>query len=271
MGRLEPGRPSASVCCSRGAAQNLLCVAAEVHMSIKNDALKELALARDEARLHAHLFSMDARSRWRELEGSLDNLEQTLAQSGERATEAGLATARHLAQLIGEFMKTHAQPGAELAQPVRSIMTTSVRCCSPSDSLNHAAQLLWEGNCGALPVTDANGVLVGMITDRDVCMASYIQGAALSALPVEGAMSHAVKACTVQDNLGRVLEIMQISQVRRVPVVDEHGRIAGLVALSDVARWVERQRFARAALCDALARTLAAVSQAPRAAAQAAE
>jgi CBS domain-containing protein len=239
-------------------------------MTIKNAALLELAIARDEARLHAHLFSVDARARWRELEGRLDNLEQRLSQDGERATEAALVMARHLAQLVSHFIKTHAQPGLELTEPVRSIMSRAPRCCSPDDSLNRAAQLLWEENCGALPVVNADGVLVGIVTDRDVCMASYIQGGALPSLQVGRAMSAATKVCRLEDSVARVLEIMQTSQVRRVPVVDSHGCVVGMVALSDVARWVETQRAGRAVACNALARTLAAISQPPAGAGQSA-
>ncbi|HEY0465623.1 MAG TPA: CBS domain-containing protein [Polyangiaceae bacterium] len=188
-------------------------------MSINNDALAGLATVRDETRLQAHLLSMEARERWAELELELDSLEGRLTQAGERASESAVASARDLAQTVLDFFKEHVQSQSLLAKPVAAIMSREVRSCSPDDSLNRAAQMMWEGNCGALPVVSHEGLIVGMITDRDVCMASYTQGQKLSALTVESAMSSAVRACEADEPISRVLEIMEESRVRRVPVI----------------------------------------------------
>jgi len=231
-------------------------------MPIKNEALAELAIARDEARLQAHLLSMEARERWRTLEAELDALERKLTDSGEHAAESAVASARKLTSSVVEFLKEHVQSGAVLSKPVASVMSREVRPCLPSDSLNRAAQLMWEANCGALPVVGPEGIIVGMLTDRDICMASYTQGRELSALTVEHAMSRGVKACTAEEPISRVLEIMQQSRVRRVPVL-QSGSVIGMVALADVARFVDTLTAGRALACDALAKTVAAVSQAP--------
>ena len=229
-------------------------------MSIKNEALAELATARDEARLQAHLLSMDARERWAALEMDLDSLERRLTQTGERATESALASARELAQAVVEFFKEQFQ--STLSMPAAAIMSRTVRSCSPTDSLNHAAQIMWESNCGALPVLTHEGLIAGMLTDRDVCMASYTQGKTLSALTVEHAMSRGVKACLGAEPISRVLQIMAESQVRRVPVI-EAGAVVGMIALADIARLVEMTHSGRSAACDELAKALAAISRAP--------
>jgi len=232
-------------------------------MSIKNDALTELATVRDEARLQAHLLSMDARERWAALEVELDALERKLTQTGERATESAIASARALAQVVAEFFREHVpQSGSALSMPVATIMSRTVRTCLPTDSLNRAAQNMWEGNCGALPVVSHDGLIVGMITDRDICMASYTQGRELSALTVEGSMSRAIKAVSVDEPISRVLEVMGAGQVRRLPVI-QAGRVVGMVALADVARVVGTERSGHAAAYQALARALAAISLAP--------
>jgi len=231
-------------------------------MSIKDEALAELATARDEARLRAHLLSMDAHKRWEALETELASLERKLTQTGEHATDTVLASARELAQVVVEFFKEHVQSGSALSKPAAAIMSSVVRSCSPGDSLNRAAQIMWEFNCGALPVVSDEGLILGMITDRDVCMASYTRGQNLSALTVDHAMSRSVKACSAGEPIRRVLEIMEQSQVRRVPVV-EAGKVVGMVALADIARLVEGARIGRAAACDVLAKALAAISQAP--------
>jgi len=76
-------------------------------------------------------------------------------------------------------------------------MRDDVKVCCASDSLNRAAELMWNHNCGFIPVVGdgENWILTGVITDRDIAMAVYIQGKTLSAIPVSAAMAHAVRAC----------------------------------------------------------------------------
>jgi len=56
------------------------------------------------------------------------------------------------------------------------VMTKTVRSCSAGDSLQRAAQLMWEGDCGSVPVVDSDNRVVGILTDRDIAMAAYTQG-----------------------------------------------------------------------------------------------
>jgi len=62
--------------------------------------------------------------------------------------------------------------GADLVK-VENIMTSTVFCVGSGQSLNEAAQLMWEHNCGSLPVVDEDNQIVGMLTDRDIAMAAY--------------------------------------------------------------------------------------------------
>ena len=117
-------------------------------------------------------------------------------------------------------------------------MSQGVRTCSPDDSLNHVARILWEADCGAVPVTDAEGRLLGIITDRDVCMASYTRGQPLWACSVSSVMSTPVHHCAPDDSAEHVAEIMRAHQVRRVPVAAPDGRLLGMVSLADIARFV---------------------------------
>ena len=75
---------------------------------------------------------------------------------------------------------------------VRQLMNQPAVTCSPRDTLHRAAGLMWEHDCGALPVVDDNGHIAGMITDRDICMAAYTQGRPLHAVPVNEIMSRTV-------------------------------------------------------------------------------
>jgi len=70
------------------------------------------------------------------------------------------------------------------------LMTTGVKTCRVDDSVERAAQIMWEHDCGAVPVVDADERLVGIVTDRDVCMAAYTRGDSLQAIAVSGVMAH---------------------------------------------------------------------------------
>lgn len=228
-------------------------------MMTKKEKLAELAAARDEARLQLHLLSTQAHERWQELEAKLDCLERKISESEESAREAVLSRVKTLRQTVGEIFKT---PGAELSTPVRSIMTERVRTCSPSDSLNEAARIFWEADCGGAPVVLPDGRVVGMITDRDVCMAGYTQGAPFAFSSVASAMSRQVYTCTPETSIAGVIELMRRHRVRRIPVTTPDGHLTGIVAFADIARWLHSLGKGRtAAACEAVTEALAAISE----------
>jgi CBS domain-containing protein len=115
-------------------------------------------------------------------------------------------------------------------------MTPNPVVCRRSDSANHAARLMWEHDVGSLPVVDDDGRLCGMVTDRDLCMGAYTQGQPLAAINVATTMARHVVKAEVHDEAKRVLELMARHRVRRIPVVDEHDRPIGIVAIHDLAR-----------------------------------
>jgi CBS domain-containing protein len=119
---------------------------------------------------------------------------------------------------------------------VEELMTRDVRTCAASDSLNDAARIMWEADCGCVPVVDADGTVVAMITDRDICMAAYTQGRRLMYMTVDSAASKNVVTIGKDESLRRAEELMRTAQVRRLPVIDSEGRIVGLLSLADLAR-----------------------------------
>ena len=88
---------------------------------------------------------------------------------------------------------------------VSDLMTREVRTCHQHDSLNRAAQLMWENDCGAVPVVDSDLKVIGMLTDRDICMAAYTQGKRLDEIPVVTAMSRQVVRCLPSASVGEEL------------------------------------------------------------------
>ncbi|MCR9245468.1 MAG: CBS domain-containing protein [bacterium] len=141
------------------------------------------------------------------------------------------------------------------------IMSTAPRAVRVIEGLDGAARVLWDHDCGIAPVVDAAGTLVGVVTDRDLCMAAYTQGCALSEIPVAAVMSRAVATCRPDDPVTDVMRTMQELRVHRLPVVNSAGELVGMVGTNDLVR----ASHARPVAVDptAVIRTLAAIG-APR-------
>lgn len=124
---------------------------------------------------------------------------------------------------------------------VQHLMTKDARSCRPDDDLASAARLLWTTDCGVLPIVVGEGRrVVGMLTDRDVCMAAWTQGRPLAEIPVEVAMAQDLATCEPSDDVASVLARMRARHVRRLPVVDDAGQLLGIISLVDIARAAER-------------------------------
>ncbi|MCY3002668.1 MAG: CBS domain-containing protein [Planctomycetota bacterium] len=118
---------------------------------------------------------------------------------------------------------------------IETLMTSDVRTCRANDSLSAAAQAMWEGDLGCLPVVDDSKGVVGILTDRDVLMASHLRGAPLWTIAVSEAMASVVFSVSPSDSVEDVLERMQSLQVRRLPVVSKEGELVGIVSLGQLA------------------------------------
>jgi CBS domain-containing protein len=119
---------------------------------------------------------------------------------------------------------------------VADVMTCDLVTCRADDSLNRAAQLMWERRCGTVVVVDEAGTVVGVLSDRDVCMAAYTQGRRLDDIPVANAMSRAVWTCSASASIEDAQDIMAAHAVRRVVVVGDDGRACGMLSIDDIAR-----------------------------------
>src|SRR5688572_19703776 len=216
-----------------------------------------LATARDRARVQLHLLSLDAREDWRELESKLDALQSKVERDGEKLTESAMKKARELTHAVKDLLQQNVGV-AELATPVSTLMKPA-HTCRPDDALNEPARLMWEFDCGAIPVVNNAWSLVGIITDRDICMAAYTRGQSLAALSVESAMATDVATASPNDTLESVTALMRQRQIRRVPVVED-GLVVGIVSLADVAHYLESDARFNAVLGTMLTHTLAEVS-----------
>ncbi|HSP98132.1 MAG TPA: CBS domain-containing protein [Candidatus Dormibacteraeota bacterium] len=143
---------------------------------------------------------------------------------------------------------------------VKDLMSQNVHSCSPKDSLQRAAEIMWNSDCGAIPVIDAGARVVGMITDRDVCMHALMCGRRLQDCPVADAMSADVCACGSSDSVDAAQTLMRKRRVRRLPVVDGHRHLIGILSINDLALHVGRDKRDSCVAPEALAATLTGVS-----------
>ena len=140
---------------------------------------------------------------------------------------------------------------------VQEVMTKEVSTCRADESLAVPAKTMWDRDVGAVPVLGGDGKLVGIITDRDICMAAYFTGQPLGSIPVGEHMSKEVFAAKPSQSIESAEELMRSKQIRRLPVLTEAGELVGMVTLSDLARAAAK----RAVDAGAVTATLAAVVQ----------
>ncbi len=117
---------------------------------------------------------------------------------------------------------------------VDEIMTKDVQCCGPDTNLAAAAKMMWDSDCGALPILNMQGRVLGMITDRDICMATSTKNRVPSAITVGETSSGKAITCRPDDDIHTALDRMEQGRVRRLPVVDEDGMLQGILSMNDL-------------------------------------
>ena len=121
-----------------------------------------------------------------------------------------------------------------MAMQVRQVMSKEVRTVSPDDTIQKAASLMNDVDCGALPVAE-NDRLAGIITDRDIALRAVAKGKSPNQCTVREVMSAGIKYVFEDEDTNAVSENMSRLQVRRLPVLDRQKRLVGIVALGDLA------------------------------------
>lgn len=127
---------------------------------------------------------------------------------------------------------------------VQEVMSSPAHSCTADTSLAAAAIVMRDYKCGALPVLDEQGRPIGILTDRDICMATAREKRFPAAITVHEVMTPRPLTCFPQTGLAEVVDLMAEHRVRRLPVVDLEGKLVGIVSLSDVAAVATRKRSA---------------------------
>lgn len=120
---------------------------------------------------------------------------------------------------------------------VKEVMSKTLYCCTPTDTIQKAAELMKDNDVGAIPVVNdcKERKLLGIITDRDICVKVASTGKSTVAVKVGEVMSKSPTTCKPDDTLEACEMKMEQKQVRRIPVVDASGKCVGLVAQADIA------------------------------------
>src|SRR5262249_49818579 len=144
---------------------------------------------------------------------------------------------------------------------VQDLMTSHVRTCTPETNLAEVAVIMFENDCGALPVVDESGKLVGMVTDRDVCIAAGTHHEPLNQLRVADLGLGTSYFCRPEQELVAALDAMGKGRVRRLPVVSSDGSVVGILSVNDIVLQAAEIRGAQGLNASDVLRTLKAICE----------
>lgn len=148
-------------------------------------------------------------------------------------------------------------------EKISDVMHRGVVTCRTDTSLDEAARLMRDNDCGAVPIVDERDRLVGIVTDRDITLCALENGGALRDITVRHAMSTHVAVVHERDDVQEAERQMSRHQVRRVPVVDDDRRVVGMVALADLALHADKSNVRNDLNRDAVGAVLTAISEPP--------
>jgi CBS-domain-containing membrane protein len=117
---------------------------------------------------------------------------------------------------------------------VKDVMTPDAKAIWITDSLANAAKEMWENDCGILPIIKDGRKVVGMITDRDICMATAMRDRSPSEISVEEVMNATVYAAEAEEEVEQALQTMREHKIRRLPVLNLEGELQGIVSMNDI-------------------------------------
>jgi CBS domain-containing protein len=117
---------------------------------------------------------------------------------------------------------------------VKDVMVRTAASCLDTANLAEAVEILWNRNCGMLPVLDRDDNVIGVVTDRDICIALGTRNRPAGEIAVAEILSGRLFACRPDDDLRSALMTMSRNQVRRLPVIGVEGKLEGILSMDDV-------------------------------------
>src|SRR5262245_20157090 len=123
---------------------------------------------------------------------------------------------------------------------IREVMTQEVKSCHADSNLAEAAKIMWETDCGIVPVVDNENQVLGVITDRDICMAVATKNRLASDIKAGEIINRKVYGCSKDEDVDDALKIMELMQVRRIPVFSKDHTLQGILSLNDLVLKAEK-------------------------------
>jgi CBS domain-containing protein len=122
-------------------------------------------------------------------------------------------------------------------------MTVNPKCCEPGDSAVRAAQIMKDEDVGPVPVVNNQNEkrIVGIVTDRDLAIEVVATGRDPNSTRIEEIMTRRPVTCHRDDDAHDAMDAMSRNQVRRIPVVDDHEHLVGIIAQADLARMMDEE------------------------------
>jgi CBS domain-containing protein len=119
----------------------------------------------------------------------------------------------------------------------KEVMTRDPHCCQPTETVARVAQLMKTQDVGSVLICedDQSKKLLGIVTDRDLTLKVVVGSRDANALKAQDVMTRQPFTCLPEDDAQKALDAMGNHQVRRIPVVDNNGRLVGIIAQADVA------------------------------------
>jgi CBS domain-containing protein len=122
-----------------------------------------------------------------------------------------------------------------MAKTIRDVMTTNPCTIDADKPVAYAARMMRDQDVGLAPIVDGQ-TLIGTLTDRDIAIRVVAEGKDPQSTTVREVSTMHLVTLDPDQGLDEALELMAQNQVRRLPVLDQDGRLAGIVAQADVAR-----------------------------------
>ncbi|MDX6406535.1 MAG: hypothetical protein QOH70_3990 [Blastocatellia bacterium] len=119
----------------------------------------------------------------------------------------------------------------------REVMTDNPVCCLPNDSVSQAARVMRRERIGPVPVVgdERTREIIGIVTDRDLAIKVVAESRDPNRTTVGDVMTHTIVVCREDDDVSTAIAAMEEYQIRRIPVIDQGGRIVGIISQADVA------------------------------------
>jgi CBS domain-containing protein len=128
---------------------------------------------------------------------------------------------------------------------VQDVMTSEVKTCRPEQSLATAATMMWEYDCGALPVVNEANQVLGLITDRDIAIAVGTRGRCASEIAISEVISGKVFTATLDEDVHTALRTMRHEKIRRLPITNREGMLQGILSINDIVLRAEEDKGRR--------------------------